>query len=121
MLLKEQVAKLEGQSKPDTKGKKKEKAGKSANLLAQIDDIPLESRMEDIDSYNERVFIAPKSNKANNVKQIVDKMDVDNEDTVSLGNESIYLNARDYYANNALDGDDWDKYDDGLLNKEAVM
>jgi hypothetical protein len=34
MLLKEQVAKLEGQSKPDTKGKKKEKAGKSANLLA---------------------------------------------------------------------------------------
>jgi hypothetical protein len=34
MLLKEQVAKLEGQSKPDTKGKKKEKAGKSAKLLA---------------------------------------------------------------------------------------
>jgi hypothetical protein len=34
MLLKEQVAKLEGQSKPDTKGKKKEKASKSANLLA---------------------------------------------------------------------------------------
>jgi hypothetical protein len=34
MLLKEQVAKLEGQSKTDTKGKKKEKAGKSANLLA---------------------------------------------------------------------------------------
>jgi hypothetical protein len=34
MLLKEQVAKLESQSKPDTKGKKKEKAGKSANLLA---------------------------------------------------------------------------------------
>jgi hypothetical protein len=39
MLLKEQVAKLESQSKPDTKGKKKEKAGKSANLLARIDDI----------------------------------------------------------------------------------
>jgi hypothetical protein len=34
MLLKEQVAKLESQSKTDTKGKKKEKAGKSANLLA---------------------------------------------------------------------------------------
>jgi hypothetical protein len=34
MLLKEQVAKLEGQSKADTKGKKKEKAVKSANLLA---------------------------------------------------------------------------------------
>jgi hypothetical protein len=34
VLLKEQVAKLESQSKPDTKGKKKEKAGKSANLLA---------------------------------------------------------------------------------------
>jgi hypothetical protein len=34
VLLKEHVAKLEGQSKPDTKGKKKEKAGKSANLLA---------------------------------------------------------------------------------------
>jgi hypothetical protein len=34
MLLKEQVAKLKGQSKTDTKGKKKEKAVKSANLLA---------------------------------------------------------------------------------------
>jgi hypothetical protein len=118
ILLKEQVAKLESQSKTDTKGKKKEKAGKSANLLARIDDIPLESRMEDIDSYNERVFIAPKSNKADVVKQIVDGMDVDNEDAVSLGNESVYLNARDYYVNNALDGDDWDKYGDGLLNKE---
>jgi hypothetical protein len=90
MLLKEQVAKLEGQSKPDTKGKKKEKAGKSANLLARIDDILLESRMEDIDSYNERVFIAPKSNQTDVVKQIVDRMDVDNEDAVSLGNESTY-------------------------------
>jgi hypothetical protein len=118
MLLKEQVAKLEGQSKPDTKGKKKEKAGKSANLLARIDDIPLESRMEDINSYNERVFIAPKSNKTDIVKQIVDEMDVDNEDTVSLGNESVYLNARDFYAKNALDGDDWDKYSDDSLNKE---
>jgi hypothetical protein len=118
VLLKEQVAKLESQSKPDTKGKKKEKTGKSANLLAQIDDIPLKSRMEDIDSYNERVLIAPKSNKTDIVKQIVDVMDVDNEDAVSLGNESVYLNARDYYANNALDGDDWDKYGDGLLNKE---
>jgi hypothetical protein len=64
--------------------------------------------MEDIDSYNERVFIAPKSNKTDVVKQIVNEMDVDNEDAVSLGNESVYLNARDYYANNALDGDDWD-------------
>jgi hypothetical protein len=118
MLLKEQVAKLESQSKPDTKGKKKEKAGKSANLLARINDIPLESRMEDIDSYNERVLIAPKSSKTDVFKQIVDEMDVDNEDAVSLGNESVYLNARDYYANNALDGDDWDKYGDGLLNKE---
>jgi hypothetical protein len=45
-------------------------------------------------------------------------MDVDNEDAVSLGNESIYSNARDFYASNALDGDDWDKYGDGLLNKE---
>jgi hypothetical protein len=118
MLLKEQVAKLKGQSKPDTKSKKKEKAGKSANLLVQINDIPLESRMEDIDSYNERVFIAPKSNKTDVVKQIVDEMDVDNEDTVSLGDKSIYLNARDFYAKNALDGDDWDKYGDGLFNKE---
>jgi hypothetical protein len=106
MLLKEQVAKLESQSKPDTKGKKKEKAGKSANLLARIDDIPLESRMEDIDSYNERVFIAPKSNKTDVVKQIVDEMEVDNEDAVSLGNDSVYSNARDFYASNALDGDD---------------
>jgi hypothetical protein len=115
MLLKEQIAKLEGQSKTDTKGKKKEKAVKSANLLARIDDdhILLESRMEDINSYNERVFIAPKSDKTD----IVEQMDVDNEDAVSLGNESIYLNARDFYAKNALDGDDWDKYSDGLLNK----
>jgi hypothetical protein len=45
-------------------------------------------------------------------------MDVDNEDAVSLGNESVYLNARDYYANNALDGNDWDKYGDGSLKKE---
>jgi hypothetical protein len=118
MLLKEQVAKLEAQSKPDTNGKKKEKAGKSANLLARINDIPLESRMEDIDSYNETVFIAPKSNKTDVVKQIVDEMDIDNEDAVSLGNESVYSNARDFYANNALDGDDWDKYGDGLLDKE---
>jgi hypothetical protein len=118
VLLKEQVAKLESQSKTDTKGKKKEKAGKSANLLARIDDIPLESRMEDIDSYNERVLIAPKSNKTDVVKQIVDRMEVDNEDTVSLGNKSVYSNARDFYASNALDGDDWDKYSDGLLNKE---
>jgi hypothetical protein len=65
--------------------------------------------MEDIDSYNERVFIAPKSNKTDVVKQIVDEMDVDNEDAVSLGNKSIYLNTRDYYANNTLDGNDWDK------------
>jgi hypothetical protein len=118
VLLKEQVAKLESQSKTDTKGKKKEKAGKSANLLAWIDDIPLESRMEDIDSYNERVFIAPKSNKTDVVKQIVDEMEVDNEDAVSLGNDSVYSNARDFYVNNALDGDDWDKYGDGLLNEE---
>jgi hypothetical protein len=118
MLLKEQVAKLESQSKPDTKGKKKEKAGKSANLLARIDDIPLESRMEDIDSYNERVFITPKSDKTDVVNQIVNEMDVDNEDAVSLGNESVYLNTRDYYANNTLDGDDWDKYGDGSLNGE---
>jgi hypothetical protein len=118
MLLKEQVAKPEGQSKPDTKGKKKEKAGKSANLLAQINDILLKSRMEDIDSYNERVFIAPRSNKTDAVKQIVDRMDIDNEDAVSLGNESAYSNARDFYVNNALDGDDWDKYGDGLFNKK---
>jgi hypothetical protein len=118
VLLKEQVAKLKSQSKTDTKGKKKEKAGKSANLLARIDDIPLESRMEDIDSYNERVLIAPKSNKTDVVKQIVDRMDVDNEDAVSLGNKSVYSNARDFYASNALDGDDWDKYGNGLLDKE---
>jgi hypothetical protein len=74
--------------------------------------------MEDINSYNERVFIAPKSNKTDVVKQIVDEMDVDNEDAVLLGNKSVYLNTRDFYANNALDGDDWDKYSDGLLKKE---
>jgi hypothetical protein len=70
--------------------------------------------MEDINSYKERVFIAPKSNKTD----VVEQMDVDDNDAVSLGDESIYQNARDFYAENTLDGDDWDKYGDGLLNKE---
>jgi hypothetical protein len=68
--------------------------------------------MEDIDSYNERMFITPKSNKTD----IVVQMDVDK--IISLGDDDTYQDARDFYAHNALDGNDWDKYGDGLLNKE---
>ena len=51
------------QLKTDKKGKGKEKAVKSANLITQIDDILLIDRMEEINSYNERVFITPESKK----------------------------------------------------------
>ena len=71
----EKIAKLEiNQVKPDKKGKAKAKADpKSANFIAQINDIPLIDRMEEINSYNERVFTAPESDKTNKVVQ----MDVD--------------------------------------------
>ena len=73
----EKIAKLEtNQGKPDKKGKGKAKADpKSANFIARIDDILIIDRMEEIDSYNERVFITPESDKANKVVQ----MDVDDE------------------------------------------
>ena len=68
--------------------------------------------MEEIDSYNERVFTAPESNKTNKVVQ----MDIDDE-VISLGNDDIYEDARQFYANNdVLDGD-YTKYGNGLLNK----
>ena len=53
--------------------------------------------MEEIDSYNERVFIAPESKKANNVVQ----MDVDDE-VILLGNDDPYEEAREFYTNNDI-------------------
>ena len=68
----------QGQPKPDKKGKGK--AVKTANLLARIDEeILLIDRMEGIDSYNERVFTTPKSDKTDKIVQ----MDIDDE-VVSL-------------------------------------
>ena len=101
------------QDKPDKKGKGKEKAVKSANLLARIDDeILLLNRMEGIESYKERVFIAPDSEKTN---KVVTQMDIDDE-VISLGDD--YEDAREFYANNGeLDGENWDKYGNGLSKK----
>ena len=96
----DQVKKLESnQEKPDKKGKGK--APKMANLLARInEEIPLIDRMEDIDNYNERVFITLESDKTNKVVQ----MDVDDE-IVSLGDDDVYEDARQFYADNdVLDG-----------------
>jgi hypothetical protein len=115
-VLLEKVANLEkGQPKADKKGKGKEKAApKAANLLARIDDIPLINRMEEIDSYNERVFVTPESNKTNNVQQ---SMDVD-DDAISLGDDFEFEDARDFYARyGEMDGD-MTKYGDGLLNNK---
>ena len=97
--------------------KGKGKAVKIANLLARIDEeIPLIDRMEDINNYNERVFIAIESDKTNKVVQ----MDVDNDDAVSLGDDDTYEDARQFYADNdALDGD-YTKYGNGLLNKKLA-
>ena len=111
----DQVKKLESnQEKPDKKGKGK--APKTANLLARIDEeILLIDRMEDIDNYNERVFIALESDKTNKVVQ----MDVD-EDAVSLGDDDTYEDARQFYADNdVLDGD-YTKYGNGLLHKKLA-
>ena len=86
----DQVKKLETnqESKPDKKGKGK--AVKTANLLARInEEIPLIDRMEDINNYNERVFIALESDKTNKVVQ----MDVDDE-VVSLGDDDTYEDTR---------------------------
>ena len=112
----DQVKKLESnqEQKPDKKGKGK--APKVANLLARIDEeIPLIDRMEDIDNYNERVFVTLESDKTNKVVQ----MDVD-EDAVSLGDDDVYKDARQFYADNdVLDGD-YTKYSDGLLHKKLA-
>ena len=111
----DQVKKLESNPK-DSDKKGKGKAPKMANLLARIDDeIPLIDRMEDIDNYNERVFIALESDKTNKVVQ----MDVD-EDAVSLGDDDTYEDARQFYADNdVLDGD-YTKSGNGLLNKKLA-
>ena len=100
MLLMDQVKKLEPNEKEsDNKGKGK--APKTANLLARInDEVPLIDRMEDIDNYNERVFIALESDKTNKVVQ----MDID-KDVISLGDNDAYKDARQFYAeNDVLDG-----------------
>ena len=111
----DQVKKLESNQKESDK-KGKGKAPKKANLLARIDEeIPLIDRMEDIDNYNERVFIALESDKANKVVQ----MDVD-EDTVSLGDDNVYEDARQFYADNdPLDGN-YTKYGNGLPYKKLA-
>ena len=71
--------------------------------------------MEDIDNYNERVFVALESDKTNKIIQ----MDID-EDAVSLGDEEVYLDARQFYTNNdPLDGN-YTKYGNGLLNKQLA-
>ena len=113
----EKVVNLEkNQSKPDKKGKGKEKAvPKSANLIAQIDDILLIDRMEEINSYNERVFTAPESNKTNKVVQ----MDIDDE-AISLENDDVYEDARQFYTNNDILDGDYTKYSNGLLNKQLA-
>ena len=97
----DQVKKLESnQEKPDKKGKGK--APKTANLLARIDEeIPLIDRMEDIDNYNERVFIALESDKTNKVVQ----MDID-KDAISLGDDDTYEDARQFYADHGFKGDE---------------
>ena len=71
--------------------------------------------MEGINSYNERVFTAPKSTKTNKIVQ----MDVDDE-VISLGDDDIYEDAMQFYADNdVLDGD-YTKYGNGLLNKKLA-
>ena len=101
MLLMDQIRKLEPNQK-DSDKKGKGKAPKTANLLARIDDeIPLIDRMEDIDNYNERVFIALESDKTNKVVQ----MDID-EDAVSLGDDDTYEDARQFYADHGFEGDE---------------
>ena len=110
-----QVKNLESNQKESDK-KGKGKAPKTANLLARIDEeIPLIDRMEDIDNYNERVFITLESDKTNKVLQ----MDVD-EDAVSLGDDDNYEDARQFYADNdVLDGN-YTKYGNGLPNKKLA-
>ena len=112
----EQVKKSESNQK-DSDKKDKGKAPKTANLLARIDEeIPLIDRMEDIDNYNERVFIALESDKTNKVVQ----MDVD-EDAVSLGDDDVYEDARQFYADHGFIGDeDYTKYSNGLLYKKLA-
>ena len=107
----EQVKKSES-NQEDSDKKGKGKAPKTANLLARIDDeIPLIDRMEDIDNYNERVFVALESDKTNKVVQ----MDVD-EDAVSLGDDDTYEDARQFYTDHNFEGDeDYTKYGNGLL------
>ena len=111
----EQVKKLESnQEKPDKKGKGK--APKMANLLARInEEIPLIDRMEDIDNYNERVFITLESDKTNKVVQ----MDVDDE-IVSLGDDDVYEDARQFYADNDILDGNYTKYSNGLLYKKLA-
>ena len=105
----DQVKKLESNQglKPDKKGKGK--ATKMANLLARInEEIPLIDRMEDIDNYNERVFVALESDKTNKIVQ----MDVD-EDAVSLGDDDTYEDARQFYADNDIGDADYTNEDYG--------
>ena len=71
--------------------------------------------MEDINNYNERVFIALESDKTNKIVQ----MDVD-EDTVSLGDNDAYEDARQFYADNDILDGDYIKYSNGLLHQKLA-
>ena len=105
-----ELKKNQAEVKPDKKGKGK--AVKTANLLARIDEeIPLIDRMEDINNYNERVFVALESDKTNKIVQ----MDVDNDEADLLGDDNVYQDARQFYSNNDILDGDYTKYGNGLL------
>jgi hypothetical protein len=77
-MMHEKIVSLEKNQQPKAdKGKSKEKAAKTANLLARINDILLLEWMEDIDSYQNRVNLALES-KIETKKVEQTPMDVDN-------------------------------------------
>ena len=71
--------------------------------------------MEGINSYNERVFTTPESAKTNKIVQ----MDIDDE-VISLGDDDIYEDAMQFYADNVVLDGDYTKYSNGLLNKKLA-
>ena len=113
----DQVKKLEANQAPKPDKKDKGKAVKTANLLARIDEeIPLIDRMEDINNYNERVFVALESDKTNKVVQ----MDVDDK-VVSLGDDNVYEDARQFYANNDIGDAEYTKYSNGFIRNLLIF
>jgi hypothetical protein len=93
-MMHEKIVSIEKNQQPKAdKGKSKEKAAKTANLLARIDDILLLEQMEDIDSYQNRVNLTSES-KIETKKVEQTPMDVDNE-IVSLGDEMPYQDVQE--------------------------